>query len=109
MAARRKNVSRGTAKSNASSRRKKVKKKDKPGERMPPWTPFQPSSYSDDAQALLELTGNRIRYSFINSRYQVDLEPFEHPTLGSMVKVGIKDHWRTPRHDWRDFQRIKNE
>ena len=23
--------------------------------------------------------------------------------------MGIKDHQRTTRHDWRDFQRIKNE
>ena len=86
-----------------------TKKNHKPGDPMPPWTSWLPAEYPEDAQDLLDSIGGKIRYSFINSRYQVDLEPFDHPLFGQTVKVGIKDHWRTARHDWRDFQRIKNE
>lgn len=48
---------------------------------------------------------------FRNSRYHVALwsdgAP-DHP-MGEWVHLSIKDHGRSARHDWRDFQRIKNE
>jgi hypothetical protein len=33
----------------------------------------------------------------------------EDPTLGKYIHLSIKDHGRTARRDFRDFQRIKNE
>jgi len=49
--------------------------------------------------------------SYANNRYHVaiweDGTP-DHP-YGEWCHLSIKDHDRSARHDWRDFQRIKNE
>ena len=77
---------------------------------LPAWTKFQPAYYPAEHNELLTKLGmNKDRESWRNSRYQVDLEFMEHPEIGRYVMIGIKDHERTARHDWRDFQRIKNE
>jgi hypothetical protein len=47
---------------------------------------------------------------FINSRYQVNLTLFEiQPPFGLCIHLSIKTRDKAPVHDWRDFQRIKNE
>jgi hypothetical protein len=49
--------------------------------------------------------------NFINSRYQVAKFPVESsdPNLPPMVHLSICTLDRLPLHDWREFQRIKNE
>lgn len=48
----------------------------------------------------------------MNSRYQVSIwydgAP-DFPVWGEWAHLSIKTHDRSARHDWRDFQRIKNE
>lgn len=74
-----------------------------------PWTPWvelpiPPSDlYVGDAEP------PAARYA--NSRYDVSIwfdGSDDHP-MGKWVHLSIKDHGRSTRHDWRDFQRIKNE
>lgn len=46
----------------------------------------------------------------VNSRYQVTIWYRDGgATFGPIVHLSIKTHDRQARHDWRDFQRIKNE
>jgi hypothetical protein len=76
---------------------------------LQPWTPFERATVPDselyigDNEPPAEL--------FVNSRYQVsvwyDGSP-DHP-MGEWAHLSIKDHDRSARHDWRDYQRIKNE
>lgn len=72
------------------------------------WTPFVEAEAAPDTDAitLAATAGDRI---FLNSRYQVNVREFVHPTLGPVCHLSIKTRDRSPRHDWRDFQRIKNE
>lgn len=46
-----------------------------------------------------------------NSRYQVSVwyEGSDVHPMGKWIHLSIKDHEKSARHDWRDFQRIKNE
>ena len=48
---------------------------------------------------------------FSNNRYHVFVRKLRNPQEGGpdIVHLSIRDNERTPRHDWRDFQRIKNE
>lgn len=72
---------------------------------LPPWTPFEaaepghPSAASDDRTFV---------GTFVNSRYQVSVNVMETP-LGEVTWLSIINRDRSARHDWRDFQRIKNE
>lgn len=72
-----------------------------------PWTPFVPcivdaSVYPDPALAPDAI--------FRNSRYQVAMWTAEAPEpFGVCVHLSIKTHDKAAYHDWRDFQRIKNE
>lgn len=71
------------------------------------WTPFvevvaEPLAIYDHT------TGRQPDHVYRNSRYQVSVW-FEAGPLGKYVHLSIKDHNKTARHDWRDFQRIKNE
>jgi hypothetical protein len=80
----------------------------KRGKRNPRWTPFEPG-------AAIELTGDPAidtKESWVNSRYQVFVY---HQLAGwadgapEIVHLSIKRHDRACIHDWREFQRIKNE
>jgi hypothetical protein len=65
-----------------------------------PWTPFEKGSipqFPDEE-------------CYINSRYQVNVTRFEiDPPFGKCFHLSIKTRDKAPYHDWRDFQRIKNE
>jgi len=63
------------------------------------WRPFQ-IQQMPDGQVL-----------FHNNRYHVFVRKLRNPQEGGpdIVHLSIRDNERTARHDWRDFQRIKNE
>ena len=48
---------------------------------------------------------------FHNNRYHVILRKYPNPHDGGpdIIHLSIRDNERTAKHDWRDFQRIKNE
>jgi len=69
-----------------------------------PWTPFEeatpPRGFEDRTD---------IKF-FVNSRYQVNVTKFMiDPPFGRCIHLSIKTRDKAPHHDWRDFQRIKNE
>ena len=72
-----------------------------------PWTPFEERPVGDPALYGGAAHAPNARAS--NSRYDVGLWYGVDPTLGRYVHLSIKDHGRSAKHDWRDFQRIKNE
>lgn len=69
--------------------------------RLPKWTPFHRMMYEDPAAQL-----------WVNSRYQVTWR-LRAITVGgrevAVVLLGISNFDQSARHDWREFQRIKNE
>lgn len=68
----------------------------------PPWTPLRFSHQIESTKGLVKIYGN--------SRYTVAVRANGHSEdLGTLTHLSIHDHWRTTRHDWRDFQQIKNE
>lgn len=67
---------------------------------VPDWTPFYKSAAQPDPTGTV----------YGNSRYTVIVRYEESEADGvTGVHLSIHDHMRTARHDWRDFQRIKNE
>jgi hypothetical protein len=48
---------------------------------------------------------------FHNNRYHVFVRRVRNPQDGGpdIIHLSIRDNERTAKHDWRDFQRIKNE
>jgi hypothetical protein len=48
---------------------------------------------------------------FHNNRYHVIMRRYPNPKEGGpdIIHLSIRDNERTAKHDWRDFQRIKNE
>ena len=76
-----------------------------------PWTPFVPMVMSEKYRQRMEDAEGFVPDNFINSRYQVAKFPVESsdPNLPPMVHLSICTLDRLPLHDWRDFQRIKNE
>jgi len=69
-----------------------------------PWTPFQEGTIPD------ELGGRDDVKFFVNSRYQVNVTKYMiDPPFGRCLHLSIKTRDKAPFHDWRDFQRIKNE
>jgi hypothetical protein len=68
---------------------------------LAPWTPFE------RAEDVPELPDNII---FLNSRYQVNMRKVCcPPPFNDGIEISIKTRDRTPFHNWRDLQRIKNE
>jgi hypothetical protein len=70
---------------------------------MDDWTPFE-----QVGGAVVDpdgITGSLVE----NNRYQVIVR--EHPDgpFGPYVHLTIRSQDGSPRHDWRDFQRLKNE
>ena len=83
---------------------------------LPDWTPFQKAtptlngfvtSFSQaEKEEFLRVMERMVIYT--NSRYMVTV--VRTPKKGYVeIYLAIKDKWRSARHDWRDFQRIKNE
>lgn len=64
-----------------------------------PWTPFRPAT----------IPGFPETESYLNSRYQVNVSRQRAGTDEELVELSIKTLDRAAHHDWRDFQRIKNE
>lgn len=70
------------------------------------WTPFEEAYVDmDDPVAALAFESCKI---FLNNKYQVAARTAETPS-GLMVHLSIKRRDKSPIHDWRDLQRIKNE
>lgn len=68
-----------------------------------PWTPFVESIVAQMADR------DDVRF-FTNSRYQVNVTRFMiDPPFGKCFHLSIKTLDKAPYHDWRDYQRIKNE
>jgi hypothetical protein len=84
---------------------------------LPDWTPFEKATPLLNPDLLASLSqeekGEFMRIMertaiYTNSRYMVNVE--RTPKGGDVeIYLSIKDKWRSARHDWRDFQRIKNE
>lgn len=77
-----------------------------------PWTPFQPSHYPPEHEAMLikasEGAGKKWIGTFMNNLYQVEMA--EHTTVfGEVIWLSIVRRDRSATHDWRHLQRIKNE
>lgn len=71
---------------------------DAPVEDLPAWMPWE---------RLPDLAGGaRV---FQNSRYTVSVRVCRAPPWGRVYRLGISNFDQSARHDWRDFQRIKNE
>lgn len=74
-----------------------------PEEALPAWTPFEAAGRSPASGADL----------FVNSRYLVSVFRERVNWWGlarvTVVRLGIENFDHSARHDWRDFQRIKNE
>lgn len=74
---------------------------DAPHENLPVWTPLK----------VLQVDGEIVRFE--NSRYLVSLRREERQIFGMrrepVWNLGIQNFDHSARHDWRDFQRIKNE
>jgi len=69
-----------------------------------PWTPFE------KAHAPRGLESFQGVEFYLNSRYQVNVTKFMiDPPFGRCFHLSIKTRDKAPYHDWRDFQRIKNE
>lgn len=68
---------------------------------LAPWTEFEM------AADISELPDDQI---FLNSRYQVNVRTRKAPPpFGAYAELSIKTRDKVAYHDWRDFQRIKNE
>lgn len=74
------------------------------------WTPFARAYYTAEQDAALRAMHNGVpSLCFRNSRYQVDARIMNHPVFGRICELSIKTLDKLAHHDWRDFQRIKNE
>jgi hypothetical protein len=64
------------------------------------WQPFQIQELPEGQGVL-----------FHNDRYHVIVRKLRNPQVGwpDIVHLSIRDNERTAKHDWRDFQRIKNQ
>lgn len=62
----------------------------------------------EEMEELTEEQEKRFIGVFINSRYQVSWYEYDSP-WGPLIWLAIVNKDRSARHDWRDFQRIKNE
>lgn len=89
----------------------KHKKATKKDWRKVPWTRFERVPVPTNE---LYLVGDNEppAMMYVNSRYQVGVW-FDgddiYPTFGRWAHLSIKTHDRAAFHDWRDFQRIKND
>jgi hypothetical protein len=69
----------------------------------PPWDAFEP------VQGTVIGADGVVGRLMQNSRYQVILREYPAGPFGPYVHLTIRNRDGSTRHDWRDFQRIKNE
>lgn len=74
---------------------------------LPPWTPFSECAWPEDVRATFEAEPGYVGV-FRNSRYQVVIR-VQQTVFGPVDWLSIVRIDREPIHDWREFQRIKNE
>ena len=78
----------------------------------PEWTKWKEVDYADFAPErhleYVEKYDTKPKI-YVNSRYQVAIFPVEVKGWPEMVHLSIKTHEKDTSHDWRDYQRIKNE
>src|SRR5262245_21582705 len=72
-----------------------------PADTRPPWTPFLLLKETTDLDGSVELVWQNSRYRVHARRVAGGPPP--------LVHLSICEHDQGTRHDWRDFQRIKNE
>lgn len=77
-------------------------------QKLPKWDKFVLANTVDHGKGSVPTTETDTPI-YVNSRYQVSV--FDHPEtqLGHVVCLCIKSNENDAYHDWRDFQRIKNE
>ena len=78
----------------------RLKKMKKGKKRPPPWTPF--------AEMPPMVIGGIEDRIFVNHRYQVNATEYSNGH-SSILHLSIKSKDKSPIHDWRHFQLIKNE
>lgn len=88
----------------SGKRNKQIKKAIERGlvsvAQVAPWTPFEQATVPEYPKEVV----------YMNSRYQVWVRPIgQVPGMGRCMELSIKTRDKAPHHDWRDFQRIKNE
>ena len=68
---------------------------------MKKWTPFVRANDHPRTGGVL----------FVNNRYHVVVHRHRNPVEGGkdIIHLSFRNNDRSARHDWRDFQRIKNE
>jgi hypothetical protein len=82
---------------------------------LPPWTAFEEAEVIVGPASEVPLRNQLIAEGqriFVNSRYQVwvrDFTDVKDPDAGIWTHLSIKNNDKSARHDWRDYQRIKNE
>jgi hypothetical protein len=70
----------------------------------PLWTPFRPIEFPPPNGVSTEEWGE----CFINSRFMVFRRVLQ-SGLGPVIHLSIKNRDNSAHHDWREFQRVKNE
>lgn len=61
------------------------------------------------AAAVNKISGGEDARTFQNSRYFVRVSPYQYASEAAGWLLSIRTTQRDARHDWREFQRIKNE
>ena len=80
----------------------------------PPWTPFErcdtrPEGVSPERRDQIAKLFTEGTEFWTNSRYTVIKRNCGSGPMGPLFHLSIRRNDRAPCHDWRDFQRIKNE
>jgi hypothetical protein len=93
--------------SKASKKLKRQRRRQRRRDSLPRWTPFERTTLTDGPSDFGPHNKKDECVIYVNSRYLVRV----HPTSESrpLIKLSIKHLDLSTRHDWRDFQRIKNE
>ena len=77
--------------------------------KLPKWTPFVRATTFSQAGKGLRLAEENDAPIYMNSRYQVTVYPPQDTPAGRVQHLCLKSNENDTHHDWRDFQRIKNE
>ena len=79
--------------------------------KRPAWTPFQRGDVVELNKRLADLGVEGEDEVWLNSIYQVNVKRMEKPKGWpcDIIHLSIKTLTKRAEHDWRDFQRIKNE
>lgn len=80
--------------------------------RRKPWTPLEPVIARPKANGVLLKVVEKIMVdteAWGNSRYLVHVRRVRQKDGTVLIHLSIHNHEKTAEHDWRDYQRIKNE